>query len=114
VQSYYKPAPKPEALTDLLLAAGSDETAASVLSNLMNNDDFVWYYPQEYKNPIELFFAVNTQWRVGMAGATGLDYVAVDVTAKRLKLKLNPLQWRLLQVMEGEALRCMNAVIAKR
>lgn len=107
MQSVYQPAPKTDDLTDLILAAGGDNAAASELEKLMNNDDFVWYYPQDYKSPIELFFACNTQWRVGMSGATGMDYVAVDITAKRLKLKLNAKQWRLLQVMEGEALRCM-------
>lgn len=107
MQSYYKPAPKADDLTDLLLAAGGDNTDTSALETLMNNDGFVSYYPQDYKAPIELFFACNTQWRVGMAGATGMDYVAVEAVIKRLKLKVSPKQFGLFQVMEGEALKQM-------
>ena len=107
MQSYYKAAPKADELTDLLLAAGGDDTDTSVLTDLMNTDDFVNFLPHDYKAPIELFFACNTQWRVGMAGATGLDYVAVEAVIKRLNIKLSPDQFRLFQVMEGEALKCM-------
>lgn len=107
MQSYYKSAPKADELTDLILAAGGDNADTSALDELLNDDDFVWHFPQGYQKPIELFFAVNTQWRVGMAGATGLDYVAVEAVIKRLKLKVSPKQFRLLQVMESEALRCM-------
>lgn len=109
VQSYYKPAPKANELTDLLLAASDGEADTRALDALLkNDDDFVWYFPQSYKTPIELFFACNTQWRVGMEGATGLDYVAVEAVIKRLKLKLSPKQFRLFQVLESEALNQMS------
>jgi len=51
-----------------------------------------------------LFLALRTQWRIGMAGATGLDYNAVPVTAGLLDIKVTPVVMLDLQLMEGEAL----------
>lgn len=107
VQSYYKTAPKADELTDLLLGASDGNANTSILDDLINDESFVWYYPQSYRAPIELFFACNTQWRVGMAGAIGLDYVAVETVIRRLRLKISPEQFRLFQVMEAEALKMM-------
>lgn len=90
----------------MLLSAGANDGDINILTDQLN-DDFVWYYPTEYQAPIELFLACYTQWRTGMAGAIGLDYVAVDVTRKMLGIKLKPEQFRLLQVMENEALKMM-------
>lgn len=60
---------------------------------------------------LELFLRVQTQWRVGMNGPVGLDYVAV---AWVLKLTAEEANHRALledlQIMEGAVLAC----IAKR
>lgn len=60
---------------------------------------------------LELFLRVQTQWRVGMNGPIGLDYVAV---AWVLKLTAEEANHRALleelQIMEGAVL----AFIAKR
>ena len=60
---------------------------------------------------LELFLRVQTQWRVGMNGPVGLDYVAV---AWVLKLTAEEATHRALledlQIMEGAVLAC----IAKR
>jgi hypothetical protein len=56
-----------------------------------------------------LFRAMSTQWRAGMAGATGLDYAALPVTGDLLGLSAEEIRGAFddVRVMEGEALRCM-------
>lgn len=60
---------------------------------------------------LNLFDAVRTQWRVGMAGPTGLDYPAVLATLDRLFNKLSEERrnemFLDLQVMEREAMDVM-------
>jgi hypothetical protein len=58
-----------------------------------------------YEKAFRLFQLCSTQWRTGMSGVTGLDYVAVDFVARANGIKVGKklLQW--LQVMEGEALK---------
>jgi hypothetical protein len=52
-----------------------------------------------------LFTALGTQWRVGAAGATGLDYGVVRETARLAGLgKVTPERFQGLQACEGEAL----------
>ena len=58
-----------------------------------------------------LFDALSTQWRIGMAGATGLDYMAIPVT---LRLQGIPrAEWQQLfediRTMEAAALLAMRA-----
>ena len=61
--------------------------------------------------PLQVFMALQTQWRVGMNGATGLDYAALpavlDLCAVRRKQR--PDVFWALRVMEGEALRLWAA-----
>ncbi|AZC19539.1 hypothetical protein C4K40_4158 [Pseudomonas sp. CMR5c] len=53
-----------------------------------------------------LFEAMNTQWRVGPGGASGLDYAAIPPTALMLGIKRRDLKkiFPDLRVMEAEAL----------
>lgn len=58
-----------------------------------------------------LFEALSTQWRIGMAGATGLDYAAIPMT---LRLQGVPrAEWPLLfddiRTMEAAALVAMRS-----
>ena len=57
---------------------------------------------------LELFMRVQTQWRVGMNGPIGLDYMAV---AWVLKLTTDEAKHRALledlQIMEGAVLACI-------
>lgn len=57
-----------------------------------------------------LFRAMSTQWRTGMAGATGMDYAALPVTGDLLGM--TPEEIRIafedVRVMEGEALTAMR------
>jgi hypothetical protein len=42
-----------------------------------------------------------------MNGVTGMDYVALPIVAKGLRIKLTPSRMAGIGVMEGEALRVM-------
>lgn len=56
---------------------------------------------------VHLFFSLDTQWRrVGMSAArVGLDYSAIEATARMLDLSMSPALFRDLRLMEGEALK---------
>lgn len=57
-----------------------------------------------------LFYDLHTQWRVGVGGATGLDYNAIPVVGKMLGFKRKKINAMFpdLQVMENEALITMG------
>lgn len=57
----------------------------------------------EAQDASRLFYASQTQWRVGFAGPTGLDYLAVEVVARALDVSTETLPW--LQIMESEQLQ---------
>ena len=60
---------------------------------------------------VDLFLAVETQWRVGMGGATGLDYAGVR--AAMLLRNEPPRRFDDIQLMEREYLVIMNQKQAK-
>lgn len=57
--------------------------------------------------PMRVFLAMQTQWRIGMGGATGLDYSALPAVEKRLgvRKKERGACFRGVQVIEREVLR---------
>jgi hypothetical protein len=57
---------------------------------------------------VQLFIACGTQWRIGMAGPTGLDYVAMAVVARAMGVKLTAARMDGIRVMESEALKVMG------
>lgn len=61
-------------------------------------------------NTFNLFMALTTQWRVGMGGATGLDYAVIPTVGKMLGFKKKDINDMFpdLQVMENEALITMG------
>lgn len=61
-------------------------------------------------NTFTLFHSLCTQWRVGMNGATGLDYNVIPTVGKMLGLKKKQINdlFPDLQVMENEALITMG------
>lgn len=59
----------------------------------------------EHEAGFYLFSALQTQWRVGMCGPTGLDYAAMPVTAQGMQIDLTPDVFEQVRVMEAEALR---------
>lgn len=58
----------------------------------------------------EIFSFMGTQWRVGMGGATGLDYNVMYRKMDRLGLASDDYDQleRDIQIMEGAALACMH------
>lgn len=53
----------------------------------------------------ELFVAMQTQWRVGMGGPTGLDYSAIPVVSEATGIKVTKSRFDDLRIMESEALK---------
>ncbi|MDQ7987074.1 DUF1799 domain-containing protein [Pseudomonas sp. G34] len=51
-----------------------------------------------------VFEALSTQWRVGVRGATGLDYTALPVTARMLGIAARSV-FDDIRVMEAAALK---------
>ena len=88
-----------------LEALGAPEDVIAEMRQRQRGEDFeVW---QENWPAVEMFLRLETQWRVGMGGPTGLDYVAArwlfevyEVTDQRALLER-------LKLMEGAALTAM-------
>lgn len=61
-------------------------------------------------NAFRLFYEMGTQWRVGMGGATGLDYNVIPVVGKMLGFKNKEINNMFpdIKVMENEALITMG------
>lgn len=61
----------------------------------------VYLWP-ENRDAWGLWLALQTQWRTGMAGATGLDYTALQATLglMGIKKKLWPELFQLIRAME--------------
>lgn len=57
-----------------------------------------------------VFHTMQSQWRVGMGGATGLDYNAIPAVCKMLGFKKKDMRDMFpdIQVMENEALITMG------
>lgn len=72
---------------------------------LAPEDIDIW--PENW-SAIEVFSAMQTQWRVGMSGATGLDYAALPVVMDLLEVENRAECFSGLQVMESEALEVMR------
>jgi sirohydrochlorin ferrochelatase len=58
----------------------------------------------EAREALRLWAAVQSQWRVGMGGATGLDYAAVYRVAETIGVDLDDTVLPLLQTLEAEQL----------
>lgn len=54
---------------------------------------------------VALFMQLQTQWRMGPAGATGLDYLAVEALFRILEVEDRQARFQDLRVMEAAALR---------
>ena len=55
-----------------------------------------------------LWQTVQSQWRVGFAGPTGLDYTAVKVIADTLEIEWNEQLLKHLQILEGAMLKHLS------
>lgn len=67
--------------------------------------------PESCRRVVDMFLAVDTQWRCVVAGTRivfiGLDYAGADRALARLDLEPSPLEFAELQLMEREALAAM-------
>jgi len=72
-------------------------------------DEVVAIHPDNVET-VTLFAALSTQWRhAGLTGVRiGLDYQAIEPTARMLGITLNPNIFSGLRVMEMEALAAMR------
>lgn len=59
---------------------------------------------------IRLFSSIQTQWRAGGAGPTGLDYNVLFYRMDRMKLSDQDYEWMFddIRVIEASALNAMN------
>lgn len=55
-----------------------------------------------------VFSAMSTQWRIGMNGATGLDYSVIPNVLELLNIKNKAAVFDDLRIMEIKALELMN------
>lgn len=55
-----------------------------------------------------VFSAMSTQWRIGMNGATGLDYSVIPNVLELLNIKNKATVFDDLRIMEIKALELMN------
>lgn len=71
--------------------------------------DAVLELPQDEADAVGLFFALDTQWRrCGLSGSRlGLDYSAIEPTARMLEIPVRPQLLTDLRTMEGAALEVL-------
>ncbi|MCK9994509.1 MAG: hypothetical protein Dbin4_03029 [Alphaproteobacteria bacterium] len=58
--------------------------------------------------PFNIFTRIQTQWRVGMSGATGLDYHGVGAAIQMMGKTMTPELFSDIQLMERAALQAMQ------
>lgn len=77
------------------------------LEDLGDTAAYVW---PENLPAVNAFIALLTQWRVGMAGATGLDYGVLPSVFRLTGIPRSewPDTFDCIRTMEGEALKIMS------
>lgn len=72
--------------------------------------DPVGIWPENVR-AYELFCAMDTQWRIGMAGPTGLDYAALPMALRMIGAARADWQQLMadVRVMESAALQTMRS-----
>jgi len=72
--------------------------------------DAVEIWPENLR-AYELFCAMDTQWRIGMAGPTGLDYAALPMALRMIGAARADWQQLMadIRVMESAALQAMRS-----
>ena len=76
-----------------------------VLAALEQSDEFeLW---PENAEPLRVFMRLQTQWRYGPAGPTGLDYAGVRVALEWLGVKVSPALFEDVQLMESATLKIL-------
>ena len=81
------------------------DAIAELQSRKQSTDFEVW---EDNWDTVVMFLRVQTQWRIGMSGATGLDYNAIRWTFEMYGVSDQREMFEGLQVMEAAALGAMN------
>ena len=73
------------------------------------DDEPIELWP-ENERAINLFTSLSTQWRIGMSGATGLDYSPFFTRMDRMRLSDDDYEILFddIRIIESEALQIMN------
>lgn len=79
------------------------------MRNFVHNNDVFELWP-ENADPINLFIRLQTQWRYGPVGATGLDYNGVHSALRFLKIRPTTELFDQIQLMERAALDALAKV----
>lgn len=75
---------------------------------LLEREEAFEVWPENWP-AVELFLAVQTQWKVGaLGGLFGLDYAGVEVVFRMRKVANRAEMFAKLQVMEAAALAAMS------
>lgn len=82
-------------------------------------DDAAWTAPEiwpDNQHIVQVWLAMQTQWRVGFSGATGLDYAVLPVVMRGVQVPLNERMdiFAGVQVMERTTLKVWAAARIKR
>lgn len=88
------------------MAQGMDPGEINKMRKAAKATEFeVW---EENWEIVEMFLRMQTQWRVGMSGVTGLDYASLEWLCKLYSVKDPAFLFEGLQLMEVTALSCLN------
>jgi len=88
------------------MAQGMDPGEINAMRKAAKAAEFeVW---EENWEIVEMFLRLQTQWRVGMAGPTGLDYAPLEWLCKLYSVKDPAFLFEGVQLMEVTALSCFN------
>jgi hypothetical protein len=83
----------------------SEEKIAELCLEQADEDFEVW---EENWSIVEMFLRMQTQWRIGFSGPTGLDYASLDWLCRLYAVQDPVPLFEGLQVMEAAALSAFN------
>jgi len=76
-------------------------------------EDVEFEVDRENWETVMMFMRVQTQWRYGFAGPTGLDYAAVEAAMRMVRAEKTDDLFTGIQIMEVAALKTLAAERAK-
>ena len=83
----------------------TDEQIKKANIKATKNEFAVW---EENWETLQMFLRMQTQWRIGFSGPTGLDYAALEWLCKLYPVEDPAFLFEGLQLMEAAALTTFN------
>ena len=83
----------------------TDEQIKKANIKATKNEFVVW---EENWETLQMFLRMQTQWRIGFSGPTGLDYAALEWLCKLYPVEDPAFLFEGLQLMEAAALTTFN------